>query len=132
MLLLPTSLPISNPLDCTFCSEEIYDDICDYTNPNTLPEDPELHAYFVKKMCHLQLPSPVLYMPLMIIIIAALLVFLDKPFVSKLFKSFNIEETYKALVKDLDNINHRNRLEKVHSQRNNIMKFLPIHCRKFV
>ena len=123
MLLLPTSLPISNPLDCNFCSEEIYDDICD--SPNT-PPDPELHVYFVKKMCHLQLPPPVLYMPLMIIIIAALLVFLDKPFVSKLFKSFNIEETYKALVKDLDNINPKNRLEKVHSQRNNFMKFLQI------
>ena len=77
-------------------------------------------------MCLFQLPPPVLYMPLMIIIIAALLVFLDKPFVSKLFKSFNVEKTYKALVKDLDNISPQNRLEKVHSQRNNFMKFLQI------
>ena len=129
-MLLPTSIPISDPLDCTFCSKKKYDD--DICHQNNTLDDPELNAWFVKKMCHFQLPPPVLYMPLMIIIIAALLVFLDKPFVSKLFKSFNIEETYKALVKDLDNINHRNRLEKVHSQRNNIMKFLPIHCRKFV
>ena len=128
-MLLPTSIPISDPLDCTFCSEKIHDDICD---PNNTRDDPKLNAYFVKKMCHFQLPPPVLYMPLMIIIIAALLVFLDKPFVSKLFKSFNIEETYKALVKDLDNINPRNRLEKVHRQRKNIMKLLDIHCRKFV
>ena len=132
MLLLPTSIPISDPLFCTFCSEKIHDDICDPNNTRDDPNDPELNAYFVKKMCHFQLPPPVLYMPLMIIIIAALLVFLDKPFVSKLFKSFNIEETYKALVKDLDYINPRNRLEKVHSQRKNIMKFLHIHCRKFV
>ena len=60
------------------------------------------------------MPAAVLYMPLIIIVIAAFLVFLDKPFVSKLFKSFNIDETFKAVVKDLELLTPQNRREKVH------------------
>ena len=52
-------------------------------------------------------------MPLTILVIAAFLVFLDKPFVSKLFKSFNIDEIFKAVVKDLEFLTPQNRREKV-------------------
>ena len=105
-------MPLSNPLDCTYCSEgDIAINICNYDYPRA---DPELQAYFVRNKCHHQMPAAVLYMPLIIIVIAAFLVFLDKPFVSKLFKSFNIDETFKAVVKDLELLTPQNRREKVH------------------
>ena len=114
VLLLPTSVPLGNPLDCTYCSEDITYDICNYDYPQP---DPGLQAYFVKRKCHSQLPAAVLYMPLTILVIAAFLVFLDKPFVSKLFKSFNIDETFKAVVKDLEFLTPQNRREKVNFER---------------
>ena len=104
-------MPLSNPLDCTYCSEgDIAINVCNYDYPRA---DPELQAYFVKKKCHSQIPAAVLYMPLIILVIAAFLVFLDKPFVLKLFKSFNIDETFKAVVKDLELLTPQNRREKV-------------------
>ena len=77
------------------------------------------------------MPAAVLYMPLIIIIIAAFLVFLDKPFVSKLFKSFNIDETFKAVVKDLELLTPQNRREKVHFT-NYLDAFSITNFRKFV
>ena len=59
------------------------------------------------------MPAAVLYLPLIILAIAAFLVFFDKPFVSKLFKSFNIDEIFKAVIKDLDFLTPQNRREKV-------------------
>ena len=110
MLLLPTSVPLGMPLDCTYCSEDIRYDICNYDYPRP---DPGLQAYFVRKKCHSQMPAAVLYMPLIILAIAAFLVFFDKPFVSKLFKSFNIDEIFKAVITDLELLTPQNRREKV-------------------
>ena len=105
-------MPLSNPLDCTYCSEgDIAINICNYDYPRA---DPGLQAYFIRNKCHSQMPPTVLYMPIIIIVIAASLVFLDKPFVSKLFKSFNIDETFKTVVKDLELLTPQNRREKVH------------------
>ena len=98
------------PLDCTYCSEDIKYEICNYDYPRP---DPGLQAYFVRKKCHSQIPAAVLYMPLIILAIAAFLVFFDKPFVSKLFKSFNIDEIFKAVIKDLELLTPQNRREKV-------------------
>ena len=80
------------------------------------------------------MPAAVLYMPLIIIVIAAFLVFLDKPFVSKLFKSFNIDETFKAVVKDLELLTPQNRREKVGHHKLSIdnQAFNIIIFRKFV
>ena len=52
-------------------------------------------------------------MPLIILLIAAVLTFLDKPFDSKLITSFNVDEAFSAVVKDLEHITPKNRRGKV-------------------
>ena len=55
-------------------------------------DDPNFDSYFVRKYCHHQLPTFVVYFPIVLLSIAAVLVVIDRPFVSHLFKSGNIDE----------------------------------------
>ena len=81
VLLLPTSVPLGQPLECTTAQ-----------NP-----DPELNSLFVRRYCQLyctalyctvlyrycqyQLPPLVLYLPLLLLAATATLVIVDRPFV---------------------------------------------------
>ena len=102
VLLIPTSVPVGMPLDCTYCKEKLCYPSWEHTGSGDPPTDPGFHAYFVKKYCHFNLPIFVLYFPMILLIIAALLVTLDRPFVSFLFKSDNIEAVYKAAIKNFE------------------------------
>ena len=61
-------------------------------------DDPNFDSYFVRKYCHHQLPTFVVYFPIILLSIAAVLVVIDRPFVSHLFKSGNIDEVTLALL----------------------------------
>lgn len=61
--------------------------------------DPGFNQYFVRKYCHRQLPTFVVYFPIFLLSIAAVLVVIDRPFVTHLFKSGSIDEVYKILVR---------------------------------
>jgi len=92
LVVLPTSLLISTSLDCTYCNAP-------HCEGNTL-EDPDLQAYFVKKYCTYQadLSPLILYYPFILLLIATVLVMVDRPFVLRLFKSVNMEEIYRLVV----------------------------------
>jgi len=96
IIVAPTSLVMSTTLDCSFCTKTH----CD-PNINT-EEDPGLNIYFVRRYCALEGPlSPIiLYFPYVLLIIATVLVMMDRPFVMILFKSFNMDELFKLLVVD--------------------------------
>ena len=74
----------------------------DHNGSGEAPTDPGFHAYFVKKYCQFNLPIFVLYFPIILLLIAALLVTLDRPFVSYLFKSENIEDLHLAAVRNFE------------------------------
>ena len=110
IIVAPTSLVMGTTLDCTFCTKTHCEDI---TNNE---EDPGLNIYFVRRNCALEELSPIiLYFPYFLLIIATVLVMMDRlvfsmliihlilfnrPFVMILFKSFNMAEIYKLLVVD--------------------------------
>merc|ERR1712142_984362 len=82
-------------LDCTFC---IKDHCGEYTNDQ---DDPKLNMLFVRRNCALEELSPIIrYFPYFLLIIATMLVMMDRPFVKILFKSFNMDEMFKLLVVD--------------------------------
>ena len=111
LLVLPTSLLISASLDCTYCTSP-------HCAGNSL-EDPGLQAYFVKKYCTYQadLSPLILYYPFILLLIATVLVMVDRPFVLRLFKSVNMDEIYRLVVVETAASHHiqRQRLQHVMS-----------------
>ena len=91
-MVLPTSLLISGSLDCTYCKAPQ----CEGNSE----QDPQLQAYFVKKYCTFEADlSPfILYYPFILLLIATVLIMVDRPFVLKLFRSVNMEEMYRLVV----------------------------------
>ena len=104
--MLPTTLPLGQPLECTFCSEDLW------CNHETGYDDPGFNSLFVRKHCHQNMTGAVLYYPFIILGIAAALVIVDRPFVSFLFQSQDIDNLYTVLVKD-SGINIKKRQVKV-------------------
>jgi len=96
VVISPTSVPLGQPLECTKCDHYICYPMYD-EDPSD--DDPNFDSYFVRKYCHHQLPTFVVYFPIVLLSIAAVLVVIDRPFVSHLFKSGNIDEVYKILVR---------------------------------
>ena len=70
--------------------------------------DPNYDASFVNNLCQHNLPSLVLYYPILLLIIGGTLIVIDRPFVTHLFQSRNISEVYKNLVHERE-IDFKNR-----------------------
>ena len=104
MLLSPTSVPIGQPLECSLCQNDLCYPHWDQQDQN----DPQYNQFFVRKYCQHDLPTLVLYFPFFLLVIAGILTVIDRPFVSYLFKSFNIDDVYKILVHKGE-LNLRNR-----------------------
>ena len=73
IIVAPTSLVMGTTLDCTFCTK---DHCGQYSNTE---QDPGLNIYFVRRNCALEELSPIiLYFPYFLLIIATVLVMMDR------------------------------------------------------
>eukprot|EP00095_Tigriopus_kingsejongensis_P004023 maker-scaffold5_size1054832-snap-gene-1.14 protein:Tk04023 transcript:maker-scaffold5_size1054832-snap-gene-1.14-mRNA-1 annotation:"leucine-rich repeat-containing protein 8d-like" len=100
ILVAPTAIIISTPIDCTFCSKPG----CNPTTPMNLTSpqvDPGFNNWWVKKYCtFMAMDEFILYFPYILLIMALVIVFMERIFI-ELFKSgMKLSLFYNLLVKE--------------------------------
>jgi len=124
LLAAPTSFLLGSSLDCNYCQGTQCQDWCIsnsfnvYEDCKNSDQDNSAAAYnllWVRQFCSksvdtsetgldsghdtgLKISLFIAFFPYFLILVAALLVVIDRPFVMVLFKSYNIEQLYKLLV----------------------------------
>lgn len=90
IIVAPSSMIFASPLACQYCQ------YCGWQS-----EEKAFNQQFVNKYCvHNGLHPFVVWFPHVLLLVGALLVLIDRPFVAILFKSFNVDEMYRLLVLD--------------------------------
>ena len=92
MIVLPTAIINGTPLDCTLCQK----DIC----PEELisETDPKLNAWWVKKYCtYTAVDNFILYFPFVLLVIALLLILIERGFISIFKAGMELNNFYKLL-----------------------------------
>lgn len=96
LMVVPTSLVTGNPLECTFCQG----DLCMAYNDSGTVADPEYYMVWVKKFCTFNgsVDSFLLYFPYILLLIALVLVLIEKIFLALFKTNQKLEKFYKLLV----------------------------------
>ena len=94
LIVLPTAIINGTPLDCTLCQESI----CPKNFTSDLP-DPKFNAWWVKKFCTLNgtVDSFILYFPFVLLIIALLLILIERGFITIFRAGLELNNFYKLL-----------------------------------
>ena len=75
---MPTAIFASTPLDCTFCTK----DICPEEKQNINAANPNHFGWWIKKYCTFEhVDEFVLYFPYVLLVIALLLVLMERFFI---------------------------------------------------
>ena len=96
LIVLPTAIINSTPLDCTFCTP----DLCPDKNM-TKTSDPEYNAWWVKKYCtYTAIDAFVLYFPYFLLFFPLVILLIERLFV-RIFKSgLKLDALYNLLVSE--------------------------------
>ena len=127
IILLPTTVPLGQPLECTFCSSSL---MCGHDHGPS-GEDPGHNALFVRKHCHQNMHWIILYYPFILLIMSAVLVIIDRPFTFLLFKSENCDTIYKALVEDGE-VEYKDRQIRQHHLKNVLMNSTASYHKSYI
>ena len=94
LIVLPTAIINGTPLDCTLCQESI----CPKNFTSDLA-DPKFNAWWVKKFCTLNgtVDSFILYFPFVLLIIALLLILIERGFITMFRAGLELNNFYKLL-----------------------------------
>ena len=83
LIVLPTAIINGTPLDCTYCQPGI----CPEDKTNLTNLDPPFNAWWVKKYCTYEaLDEFILYFPYCLLIMALIMLFIERFFVT-IFKA---------------------------------------------
>jgi len=103
IIIVPTAMITGTPLDCTYCLE----DYCSFPNQTKIDQrevkNPGYNAWWVKKFCTLnhQAVDPfMLYFPYFLLIVAMILVAIERTFVKAFKAGSKLDKFYALLVRE--------------------------------
>ncbi len=99
IIVLPTAIINNTPLDCTWCQVGLPGCPVNYTSINT--KDPEYNAWWVKKYCTFEFVDGfILYFPYTLLIMALVLLLIERGFVTIFKAGLKLDAFYNLLVSE--------------------------------
>jgi len=103
IIIVPTAIITGTPLDCNYCQEDFCQNVHEpFNQTNVGKEDPKFNAWWIKKFCTLNgaVPAFMLYFPYFLLMVALVLVFIERVFQKAFNAGSKLDKFYSVLVRE--------------------------------